>query len=352
MEKQEKIYALKNTPSDFIVEEQSDMSLRLSESGDYAHVEVRKEEMNTEQAARILTDAFHLNPKDIAYAGLKDKQAVTTQVFSIRHVSKEAIGRFTHPQLQLKLMGFCSQPVFIGSHGGNRFTIKVHFTAPGAKEAFEEGALRLERQPTLVNYFDEQRFSIQNVQVGLLFLTKRFKEACELLRQSENNPGFNSFWEQNPTNPVGALKKIPKLTLLLYIHSVQSVMFNNALAAFVRLQGKENHHDVSYTEGTLSFSNDLLILEGKAVPLPGFGMDHTTVFEKFLQQEFTRLGIGERDFILRQFPEISCEGSMRKATVPISGFEIREITDAYATISFTLPKGAYATMMFKQIFYA
>ena len=346
----EKSYTLKSTPQDFVVEEIADMNLsKLSDQGIYAYVEVRKEGLNTAQAAHILSEAFNLDEGFIKYAGLKDKHAVTTQLFSLQHAKRKAIEEFKHPQVRLRLLGYGDEPVYVGSHESNKFTIRVQFNTPEAKTRFERGAARLQKQPLLLNYFDEQRFSTQNVQLGLMLMKKQFTQACDLLKESEQNNAFHAFYGQNPTNPVGALKTMPKTTLSIYLHAVQSAIFNHALASFVRKRGPA--YEVAYSQGALAFPDEASFLHDVAAPLAGFGMAADARFDAAIQEEFMKFGIGERDFILRQFPEISCEGATRKASVPIKGFHAEEISDQGALVTFILPKGSYATMVFKQLFY-
>jgi tRNA pseudouridine13 synthase len=72
---------LRTAPEDFVVEEE----LGFAPSGDGPHVllSVRKRGANTEWVARELARLACCRPHEVGYAGLKDRQAVTTQWFTV-----------------------------------------------------------------------------------------------------------------------------------------------------------------------------------------------------------------------------------------------------------------------------
>ncbi len=70
---------LKQSPEDFIVTEQ--LSFEPSDEGEHLFVSIKKTGLNTLDVVEQLAKHFHIHPRHIAYAGLKDKNAVTTQWF-------------------------------------------------------------------------------------------------------------------------------------------------------------------------------------------------------------------------------------------------------------------------------
>lgn len=72
---------LKQSPSDFIVKEE--LSFVPSGEGEHLFLYVEKTNLNTLDVCERLAKHFNVHPCNIAYAGLKDKNAVTTQWFSI-----------------------------------------------------------------------------------------------------------------------------------------------------------------------------------------------------------------------------------------------------------------------------
>ena len=72
---------LRSRPEDFEVEEIS----AITPSGNGAHLWLWAEKVsaNTDWVAGQLARAFGCSPKDVGYAGMKDRHAVTRQWFSI-----------------------------------------------------------------------------------------------------------------------------------------------------------------------------------------------------------------------------------------------------------------------------
>ena len=68
------------------------------------------------------------------------------------------------------------------------------------------------------------------------------------------------------------------------------------------------------------------------------------------------LGLDQKSFLIRQAPELSVEGSSRKAVVRAERFSFSVDNDEFnprmkkITLSFFLPKGSYATIFIKYLF--
>ena len=68
------------------------------------------------------------------------------------------------------------------------------------------------------------------------------------------------------------------------------------------------------------------------------------------------LGLDQKSFLIRQAPELSVEGSSRKAVVRAERFSFSVDNDEFnpgmkkVTLSFFLPKGSYATIFIKYLF--
>jgi tRNA pseudouridine13 synthase len=68
-------------PEDFVVIE--DLGFEPDGEGDHAFLRVRKRNANTEWVGRRLAEFVGALPRDVGYAGLKDRFAVTEQTFSV-----------------------------------------------------------------------------------------------------------------------------------------------------------------------------------------------------------------------------------------------------------------------------
>ena len=82
------------------------------------------------------------------------------------------------------------------------------------------------------------------------------------------------------------------------------------------------------------------------LPLIGFGTEETTAVKAILKEESITL----RDFIIPQIPELSSEGAERNAFEVCSDFRILSDSKETIKVAFSLPKGAYATMLIRYLF--
>ncbi len=74
----------------------------------------------------ILAKYLNINPKDIGYAGLKDKHAMTTQYISIldKDIEKK-IEKFQHPKIKVLDITRHSNKIRVGHLKGNHFKIRL-----------------------------------------------------------------------------------------------------------------------------------------------------------------------------------------------------------------------------------
>ncbi|MCF6767302.1 tRNA pseudouridine(13) synthase TruD [Thiotrichales bacterium 19S11-10] len=76
------IGALKSYTTDFIVEEK--LNISFSEKGEHLWVYIEKENRHTEEVAKLLARFTGISLRDVGYSGMKDKQALTKQWFSLK----------------------------------------------------------------------------------------------------------------------------------------------------------------------------------------------------------------------------------------------------------------------------
>ena len=77
---------IKQRPEDFLVEELP--LYQPSGAGEHIYLFVQKRGMSTLELVNLLATHFGVTKREIGYAGLKDKQAITRQVFSIHAPGK------------------------------------------------------------------------------------------------------------------------------------------------------------------------------------------------------------------------------------------------------------------------
>lgn len=316
---------IKKFPEDFIVEE---IPLGFSGMGEYAIYRLTKKNYNTESAIDNICKRFNISRKIIKYAGSKDKHAITKQYISIfKDKGKLSIDT---EDIKLEFISFHNEPLSLGSLNGNTFNIKIRELTIEEIKLFDK---HFRQDFVFPNYFDDQRFSENNLDIGLAILKKDFKKACELSGNiAENNDYIN------------ALKKIPSKTLLFYIHAVQAYIFNKELTEKVMEMG--GYYLKEYRHGQLAFlENKEYDTELKSLKLAGFDSDN-----KILKD----LELTSRDFIIKQFPELTVEGIERECFVKTNVFykmkHDETVDNNEIDLEFSLPKGSYATMLVKGLF--
>jgi tRNA pseudouridine13 synthase len=337
---------IKQELEDFIVEEISDIALK--EKAEYAVYKLIKVGHNTEHAIEILCEAFRIPRNNIKYAGTKDRIAKTTQYISIHKDNGKRA--YDKNNIKIEFVGFIDEPLSLGTLKGNKFEITVREMTADESAAFEKHVQH--KMLMMPNYFDEQRFSENNFDIGFSILRKNFKNAVELIVKSigtyEN--AVKMHLENNQNDYVGAIKRIPKKILSMYLHSVQSLLFNNALTGLLKEHSKMLNAEYSvkeYSQGEFIFYNDPENYDKipvKELQLIGFD---TNLMNEHIIAQLKALGIDQRDFIIRAIPELSVEGSTRNCFVEIEDFSYEKIDEKTIKLKFFLQKGSYATIAVK-----
>jgi tRNA pseudouridine13 synthase len=114
---------IKERVEDFVVEE---IPLYApSGTGQHTFFEIRKEGIPTFQAVRLIARALAVAPSRIGYAGLKDAQAISSQVLSVEGVPPDAVTALDLPKIRVMWAERHNKRLKIGHLRGNRFTIRV-----------------------------------------------------------------------------------------------------------------------------------------------------------------------------------------------------------------------------------
>lgn len=147
---------LRTEPEDFVVEEQ--LGFEPAGAGQHVLLRVRKRGANTHWIAGELARASGCAPRDVGYAGLKDRRAVATQWFTVpqsRLAPEDWVG-IAGSEYQVLEAHRHSRKLPRGALAGNRFVIRVRGTAiDDAALASRLAAIEARGVP---NYFGPQRF--------------------------------------------------------------------------------------------------------------------------------------------------------------------------------------------------
>ena len=311
------MFEFKKKPEDFIVNEIS--NLKISDKGSYAYFKLTKKDMTTEYAITNVSKTLHIDKKKIGYAGYKDRVGITSQLVSIQS-GKKGYG-FKTKDLELEFVGFGNDQIRIGDLHGNSFEVRVYS---------DQKPVKIKSIP---NYFDQQRFSNNNVEIGKALITKDFKKAAELIIESNNEISFEGF---NANDHINKINKISRHLLLLYVHSFQSYLFNKMLSNSIK-----SKKYILINEDKMNVGEGIV----EKIPLLGFTSKISKEYSSLLEKENVKL----KDFINRQIPFLTLEGTFRDSFVEIKDLEIIKEKESYL-LKFSLPKGSYATIVIKSIF--
>ncbi len=334
-------YALKQVPEDFTVEEIP--AVKLAEEGDYAYFIMEKKLLNTIRAVRLVAQALGIRIGRIGWAGNKDKNAVTKQIISIQGVSRERIEKLSIDGIRLSYFGRGSERIFIGNLDGNKFCVVIRNLSGNDCCKIRENFETLSKNGFIIpNYFDEQRFGGNNVEIGEALLRRDFGFAAREIYRNETD------------NPLASLRRVHKSNLSLYVHACQSLLFNETLSEYISSTNC-SFSDVHYSRGKFLFPSAKA--ENKALPVVGFGTElGSDSVAETTKKILKKHKLTQRDFIIRQLPELSVEGTLRDAFVKADNLELGKPEDDELNsgmnklrIKFSLPKGSYATIVVKAL---
>lgn len=148
-------------PEDFCVDEV--LGFAPEGEGEHLWLWLEKRDLTTAMVARELARACDVTPRDVGYAGMKDRVAVTRQWFSVHLPGREAPDDLALrlESLAVKLLEQHRHPRKLkrGVHRGNRFRLRISGEA-AIDEQLEPRWQRLQTQG-VANYFGPQRFGPQ-----------------------------------------------------------------------------------------------------------------------------------------------------------------------------------------------
>ena len=179
---------IRQKTSHFIVEEIP--LYEASENGIHLYLNITKENMNTRDVQLKLADLFERNPAEIGKAGLKDKNAITTQTFSVvfdgTQPDPDEIISIVENEIRVKVnwAKYHTNKIRAGHLLGNNF--KITITEPEAK-AMENAQKIAEKihYIGLPNYYGVQRTGEEgeNILQGWLILKGKKRIGDRWLRK-------------------------------------------------------------------------------------------------------------------------------------------------------------------------
>lgn len=323
----------KQEPEDFIVDEV--LGFDCSGEGEHLWLQIRKTGLSTSEVASRLARATGLRAADISWSGLKDRQGVCTQWFSLHSPGKDVMGLdgLVSDELCLVQQQRNHKKLRRGSHQGNRFCIRLREVAPvaGVAEAaaWQDLDKRLQTiaQAGVPNYFGEQRFGHANL-------------------------SHAEAWFTGNTRPRGRLERG------MWLSAARSALFNAVLARRVAA-GNWNQYlagDVMNLNGSgsvfVSTTDDaslpqrLLAMDIHPTgPMWGQGALASAADTAALEQAVAE----EWAVFSRALPRYGLRQERRSLRLPVKALDYRRPDTGTLELEFTLPTGTYATAVLHEL---
>ncbi|EED36733.1 tRNA pseudouridine synthase D [Luminiphilus syltensis NOR5-1B] len=146
---------LRFTPEDFQVTEH--LGWERSGDGEHDYLFIEKTGANTEWVARQLAQHAKVPVRDVGYAGLKDRHAITRQWFSVPRWHAPDWGLLKVPGVSVTACERHLRKLRRGAHKGNEFQIVLRLESKPDVDAWAQ-RIALIRARGVPNYFGEQRF--------------------------------------------------------------------------------------------------------------------------------------------------------------------------------------------------
>jgi tRNA pseudouridine13 synthase len=316
---------IRSIPEDFIVRE--NLGFEPSGSGEHVFVQIEKTGENTEYVARQLARFAGVKQRDVSFAGLKDRHAVTSQWFSVWLPGKADPdwARFATDSVKVLHTVRHARKLKRGVLSGNTFKLMIRDWQGDQDKTIRQ--LEAMKTSGIANYYGPQRFGHagQNVTKALAMF-----QGAKVGREQRS----------------------------LYLSSARSYLFNQILAGRVlhknwnqAVAGDTYIFDLSHS-CFKSEQPDAEItdrLEAKEIhptgALWGRGETGASADAMSLEQE-----------IIERYPElaqglIDCaiDANRRALRVNIQDLQWQFIKEGILELGFTLPAGSYATAVLREI---
>ena len=128
-----------------------------SGAGDHVYFRIEKVGVPTPAAVDRIARYMGVRPGDIGLAGLKDAQAITTQMLSLEHADAARLAAYRDAQVRVVWVGRHGNKLRPGHLAGNRFDVRIRGVGEGQLEAARE-VLEVLKRRGVPNYFGPQRF--------------------------------------------------------------------------------------------------------------------------------------------------------------------------------------------------
>lgn len=348
---------IKQEFSDFRVDEE--LAFAPSGEGDHVFVQIRKTDASTIEVAKRLSQVACVRQADVSYSGMKDRRGETSQWFSVKlpPEGESRLSGLEDEQLSILALQRNSRKLKIGSHARNRFHLKLR-DCEGSKEEFERRLCAL-RESGVPNYFGAQRFGAQ---------LSNLRQVSVLMREVLDGKD--------------AAERGPRFRRGMLYSAARSYLFNQVLSERVRA-GRWQHYvpgDVLSLDGsgrcfTLVYEEergaewtdelqrrmDTLDIHATG-PLPGIISAKDKYVSLGEAADIEKRVLKDLDWMVAGLAAFGLQASRRALRFAASELTWQWESDESASgasgaastlgslnLTFTLPRGAYATSLLREL---
>ncbi len=378
----------KEQPEDFQVEEIP--LYPCSGSGEHLYLWIEKSGISTHELLNQLGKGLRLKEREIGYAGLKDARARTVQMVSVPARCLENIDKLSLRKARVLQHQLHGNKLRLGHLAGNRFNIKLRDTHPDAVNR-AEAILKKLHEHGVPNRFGEQRYGLlgNSATLGLLLLQGKYAEFCReqlgdptLIRNSDWQAAAEAYRQDKLEDCLQLLPRgmrderrlvrtllegndyrqatltLPRNLLRLYLSASQSLLFDQLLEQRLPNLSRLRDGDVAFKhENGACFRVEAVATEqpradrfeiSPTAPLFGYKVmlaagrtgdaEEKLLATSGLSLENWQLGKG-----------LAMPGERRPLRVPLHRPTTSSSADGHLLLSFSLPKGSYATSVLHEI---
>lgn len=190
--------SIRSVPSDFIVTEKCD--IEFSGEGEHDFLWLEKIGTNTHWVAECLAKHGNVPLRDVGYAGLKDRHAITRQWFSVRRLGTVDWNEFSEDGVEILERQRHRRKLRRGAHSSNVFKIALRSENLNACAAEIDDRLKVIAKDGVPNYFGAQRFGRGGSNIELcksMFVGRRLSRAKRgIALSAARSLIFNSILDQ------------------------------------------------------------------------------------------------------------------------------------------------------------
>ncbi len=364
----------------------------LQDRGEYRVYRITKRKLTSLEAARELAYAAGVPASDVALAGLKDRQGVTTQYMTIRRgrdVDLRAL------DISVESVGFARDGIESRHSLGNAFEVALRGLMQEDLDVLRDNVPAL-RECGVINYFDEQRFgNLRHNQGWIAQQLMRGEHEAALKRLlaslSDHDDGETSafknallrcwgdwsacrdvagrfgqhhsvfeYLKRNDGDFAGAFYHVSSRLRLIHLYAFQSHIWNRAVTDCVAsMVPREQRVVLQGVEGPLVYpSRPLPIAAGATFRLPGPGLEDVRDPKQrgWLEDALSRERMVAADFQIEGVSGFQLKGEERELFVEPRHLRVRpperdnlNFGAFVVKVRFELQRGAYATLVVRRL---